>query len=89
LAREVSERYNGSFRSDRVLLNNEILRRLDRKAAGAVVRVPLYDAETGAPLSFSSLIPATGDGIIDATLMCAAADETEQLSKLLPADKKP
>ena len=84
LATEVSGRYNSQFRSDRTLLNNEILRRLDRKAAVAVIRVPLFDAETGTPLSFSTLIGPTGFGTMDMAMMQMAADETEQLAKLLP-----
>jgi hypothetical protein len=84
LSREVSEQYDRAFRSDRVLLNNEILRRLDRNAAAVVIRVPLFDAETGTPLSFSTLMGSTGVGVIDAGMMCMAADETEQLAKLLP-----
>ena|SRR5579862_2933227 len=84
ISSEVAERYNNTLRSDRVLANNELLRRLDKKAAGAVVRVPLFDAETGAQISILSLFGPTGNGVMDSGMMCMAADETEQLAKLLP-----
>lgn len=87
LATEGAEQYNKTIRSDRNLLNNEILRRIDKKAAAAIVRVPIWDAETGTPTSILTF-PATGDGLMDYALMCAAADETEQLSKLLPTRKR-
>jgi hypothetical protein len=88
IGREVSEQYERELRADEVLINNEVLRRLDRKSLAAVIRVPIADAETGSPVSTSALMGHTGIGRMDAGLMCMAASETEQLAKLLPDSER-
>lgn len=85
LFREASTQYHKELRSDVLNAENEMLRRLDPRAAAAVVRVPiLKDAETGTPLSMFSLIP----GQFDAAFLCMQADEIQQLAQLLPISAK-
>jgi len=85
IAADVTKQYD-QLRSDEVLLNNEILRRLDPSAAAAVMHVPLFNAQTGTPLSLTAITGHSGIATIDAATMCMAADETERLAKLLPPD---
>jgi hypothetical protein len=84
LMREVANEFDATLRSDYLLTENELLRRLDPKAAAAVVRIPLSDAATGTPISIFTLGPAAGS-FMETGLLPMLADEMEQLSKLLPA----
>ena len=86
LMTEGSNEYDRDLRSDFIILTNELLKRLDRKAAAGVVRVPLFDAETGTPVGLPALIPS--GTVMAVNFLCPMADETEQLSKLLPPSEK-
>jgi hypothetical protein len=56
--REVSQEFDHDVKSDFLNANNEVLRRLDRKAVASVVRGPIFtDAETGTPIGMTSLTP--------------------------------
>jgi hypothetical protein len=58
LMREVSQEFDHDVKSDFLNANNEVLRRLDRKAVASVVRGPIFtDAETGTPIGMTSLTP--------------------------------
>lgn len=83
VAKELSQEFDRSIKADFINVNNELLRRLDPKVAGSVVRFPIfYDATTGAPVGMLNL--ALGE--FEAPFLCGYADEMEQMAKLLPAD---
>lgn len=84
LMKQISGEFHHDLRSDALNVQNELLRRLDPKAAAAVVRFPVFaDAATGTPISMESLLPnAFG---MDAMLLCGFAEELQQLAKLLPS----
>jgi hypothetical protein len=84
LMREVANEFDATLRSDYLLTENELLRRLDPKATAAVVRIPLFDAATGTPISIFTLAPTAGS-FVETGILPMLADEMEQLSKLLPA----
>ncbi len=79
--REVSQEFDHDIKADFINANNEVMRRLDRKAVAAVVRGPIFaDAETGIPIGMASLTP----GDMEAPFLCTYADQLEQMAKLLP-----
>ena len=83
LMKRTSDEFHHDLRSDALNVQNEMLRRLDPKAAAAVVRFPIFaDAATGTPISLASLLPS-GLGL-DAGALCGFAEELQQLAKLLP-----
>jgi hypothetical protein len=82
LMREVSQEFDHDLKSDFLNANNELLRRLDRKAVASVVRGPIFtDADTGTPIGMASLT----SGEMEAPFLCTYADQMEQMAKLLPA----
>lgn len=83
LMHEVSQEFDHDLKSDFLNANNELLRRLDRKAVASVVRGPIFtDAETGTPIGMASLMP----GEMEAPFLCTYADQMEQMAKLLPTN---
>jgi hypothetical protein len=83
---EASDEVDKTVRSDTVLVDNELRRRLDPRAIAAIpgLSPSTYDAATGTPVDTLSLVG--GFGIADAT--CFIADGIEQMAKLLPSDGK-
>jgi hypothetical protein len=83
LRKDISAQFHNEVRSDAFNVQNELLRRLNPKAAAAVVRYPIFsDAATGTPVSLYNLLPSQFG--FDAMLLCDFAGELEQLAKLLP-----
>ena len=83
LMKDVGEEFDRGMKADFIGANNEILKRLDPKAASAVIRGPMLgDAETGTPIGMPGLTPDN----MEAAFLCTYADQLEQLAKLLPAD---
>jgi hypothetical protein len=81
LMNEVSQEFDHDLKSDFINTNNELLRRLDRRAVAGVIRGPIFaDAETGTPIGMVSLTP----GQFEAPFLCTYADQMEQMAKLLP-----
>jgi hypothetical protein len=90
LAREYSEQFDRTVRSDFLNVENEILGRLDPKATAAVMKAgpPLSNEATGSRFGLSTLLSAVGSEFgTEAVFLCQTANELEQLSKLLPPDK--
>jgi hypothetical protein len=91
LAREITTEYHKSFRSDITIVINEMLRRLDKKTTAAVARPVITDADTGTPIDILTLFPSNDGSAsmtrIEASSLCPIADESEQLSKLLPVQQ--
>ncbi|MGA1999059.1 MAG: hypothetical protein ABSG52_03620 [Terriglobales bacterium] len=84
LSKQISDEFHNDLRSDALNVQNELLRRLDPKAAAAVVRFPiLADAATGTPVSLQSLL--LSESGMDAVSLCGFAEELQQLAKLLPS----
>ena len=83
LMQGVSDEFDRDLKADFVNANNEVIRRLDPKSLGGVVRFPIWrDAETGAPVGMPSLM----SGELEAPFLCSYADQLEQMAKLLPPD---
>lgn len=81
LMNEVGQEFDHDLKSDFLNVNNELLRRLDRKAVASVIRGPIFtDAETGTPIGMPSLM----SGQFEAPFLCTYADQMEQMAKLLP-----
>ena len=84
LMKEISANFDRNLRSDALNVQNELLRRLDPKAAAAVVRFPIFsDAATNTPISLFSLLGNNSLGV-EAAMLCGFAGELQQLAKLLP-----
>jgi hypothetical protein len=86
--REVSDQIDKSVRSDSLLIDNELRRRLSPKAVAAIPHLmpSVLDAVTGntpiEPLGFFSVGKGFSFGI------CTLSDGIEQMAKLLPSDGK-